>query len=101
VDGREETGGRNDVAGGSLHRLDDDGRDLRRALVADDVARLLRAGQAAVRVGQLERAAVAVRVWRRIAAGGERPEPLLEIAPEKRQDPAGRPVVGAVGAGDM
>ena len=80
---------RDDVAGRALHRLDDDRGDRAAGLVLDDVARLLGAGDAAVGIGQVQRAAVAVGVGRRVGARHEGPEAVLEVAPEQRQHAAG------------
>src|SRR5262245_2732720 len=84
----------NDVAGGALHRLDDDRADLARRLIPDDVAHELRARDAAVRIAELQRTSIAVGVGREVATGRERAEMMLELAAEQRQH-AGRLAVEA------
>ncbi len=91
----QEPGRRDDVAGGALHRLDDDRGDLAAGLVPDHGARFLGARDAAVRVRQVERATVAVGVGRDVGPRHERPQAVLEVAPEQRQDAAGLSVEGA------
>ena len=95
LDGGQKAGRRDDVAGRALHRLDDDRGDLPAGLVPDDVSGLLRAGDPAVGVRQVQRAAVAVGVGSGVGARHEGPEALLEVAPEQRQDAARLAVEGA------
>jgi hypothetical protein len=95
LDRAQETVRRDDVARGALDRLHDDRGDLARGLVADDVADVLRAGDAAVRIAELERAAVAVGVRARVLAGQERSLVMLEIAAEQAQHAAGLAVEAA------
>ena len=101
LDRAQEAVGRDDVARGALDRLHDDRRDLARSLVADGVAHVLGAGDAAVRIAQLERAAVAVGVGRRVLAGQERALVVLEVAAEQAQHPAGLAVEAAPEAHDL
>src|SRR5713226_6829989 len=101
LDGAEEAFGRDDIAGGALDGLDDDGRDLAARLVADDVANIVGAGNAAVGIGETERAAIAVRVRRQVLAREKRPQVMLEIAPEQTEHPARLAVKAAPEADDL
>ena len=95
LDRAQEPFGGNDVPRGALHGLDNDRADLAGGLVADDVAHELRARDAAVRIPELERAAIAVGVRSEIAARDERPEVVLELAAEQRQHAGGLAVEAA------
>ena len=101
LDRPQEAVGRDDVARGALDRLHDDRGDLARGLVADDVADVLRAGDAAVRIAELERAAVAVGVGCRVLAGQERTLVMLEVAAEQAQHAAGLAVEAAPEPDDL
>jgi hypothetical protein len=92
---RTNPAGWDDVAGRALHRLSDDRADLAGGLIADHVAHEVRAGDAAIRILQLERAAVAVGVRRGVAARHERTEVMLELAAEQGQHTAGLAVKAA------
>ena len=101
LNGAQEALGRDDVARGALHGLDDDGGDLAAGLVADHVAHEVRASDAAVGIGELERAAVAVGVGRRVLPGHERPQVVLELAAEEAQHAARLAVEAAPEADDL
>src|SRR5512144_1770899 len=101
LDRAQEAVGRDDVARGALDRLHDDRGDLPRGLVADDVAHVLGARDAAVRIAELERAAVAVGVGRRVLAGQERTLVMLEVAAEQAEDAAGLAVEAAPEPDDL
>src|SRR5438309_4632162 len=101
LDGAEEALGRDDIAGGALDGLDDDGGDLPARLVADDVADVVGAGYAAVGIGETERAAIAVRVRRQVLAGEERPQVMLEVAAEQAEHSARLAVEAAPEADDL
>ncbi len=98
---REIARRRNDVARGALDGLDDDRRDLATGLILDDVAHVVGAGDAALGVAQPQRAAIAVGVRRRVLAGQERPQPVLEVAAEESQHAAGLAVEAAPEADDF
>ena len=100
-DGAEEALGRDDVAGGALDGLDDDGGDLARGLVADHVADVVRARDAAVGIGRAQRAAIAVRIRREVLAGQEGPQVMLEVAAEEPEDAARLAVESAPEADDL
>ncbi len=78
-----------------LHRLDDHGRDhagrVRLELLADEVE----AGHAAIGIGELERAAVAVGVRHEVRAGRQRAPLLLPLVADQAHDPAGLAVEAA------
>ena len=101
LDGAEEALGRDDVAGGALDGLDDDGGDLAARLVTDDVADIVGAGDAAVGICQTERAAIAVRVRRQVLAREKRPQVMLEVAAEQAEHPARLAVKAAPEADDL
>src|SRR5437016_1121778 len=85
LDRSDEPLGRHHVAGGALNGLDDDRADLAGGLVANDVAHKLGARDAAVRVAELERAAVAVGVRRQVSTRRVRPQVMLELAPDETE----------------
>ena len=101
LDRAQEAVGRHHVAGGALDRLDDDGRDLARRLVADDVAQVVGARDTAVRIAKPERAAVAVGVRGQILAGQERSQVMLEVAPEEPEHATGLAVEPTPEADDL
>src|SRR5205823_3732043 len=101
LDRPEEALGRHDVARGPLDGLDDDRADLAGGLVPDDVAHEIRARDAAVRIAEPERAAVAVGVRRHVPARHERPEVVFELAPEEREHATGLAVEPAPEADDL
>src|SRR6266581_3047527 len=101
LDRSDEPLGRHHVAGGALNGLDDDRADLAGGLVANDVAHKLGARDAAVRVAELERAAVAVGVRRQVSTRRERPQVMLELAPDETEHTTSLAVKPAPKADDL
>ncbi len=92
LDRSQEPVGRHHVARGALDRLHDDGRDLTGRLVPDDVAHVVGARNAAIRIAQAERAAIAVAVRGQVLPGHERSQMMLEVAAQQAEHAAGLPV---------
>src|SRR5262249_36530371 len=69
--------------------------------IADHVAHELRAGDAALGIRHLERAAIAVGVRRGVLARDERSQMVLEVAPEEAEHTAGLAVEPAPEAEDL
>src|SRR6185295_14075688 len=56
---------------------------------------------AAVRIPQLKGAAIAVRVWDRVAAAGQRPPAVLRLVPDQAHDAGGLSVEASPEADDL
>src|ERR1700733_13807225 len=92
---------RNHVARRSLHRLDDDRRELALRVVLDDIAQVLGAGQAARRMLQVERTAVAIRIGRMMHARRKRPLMVAIAAAEHADDALALAVEAALEADEL
>src|SRR5438876_982447 len=101
LDRSDEPLGRHHVAGGALNGLDDDRADLAGGLIANDVAHKLGARDAAVRIAELERAAVAVGIRRQVSTRRERPQVMLELAPDETEHTTSLAVKPAPEADDL
>src|SRR2546426_1748697 len=88
-------GGRDHVAGGALDRLYQDRGDVLRGLDLDLLPQELDAMPLARRERLVERAARAPGVGRKVSAGHQRPERMLEARAEHRQHAAGLAVEAA------
>ena len=94
LDRAQEPRRRNDVARRSLDWLDDDRGDLARRLVADHIAKIFRARDAALGIAKLQGTTIAVGVGREILAGQEWAEVMLELAAQEPEHAAGLAVKG-------
>ncbi len=97
----DEVVGWNDIARRTLHRLDDDGRDLALGIVLEDVAQVLRAGEPAGGMLEIPGAAVAIGIGRMMHPRRKRTLVIAVAAPEEANRACGLAVVAAPEADEL
>src|SRR5262249_56606145 len=93
--------GRDDVACGALHRLEDDRCDFVLRLVLDDVSQMVGASEPAGRILKLPWAAIAVCIRRQVQSGRKWTLVVTIAATEKADHTRGLPVITAPEADEL